>query len=333
MRRNIILHIGTEKTGSSSVQRFLAANRSGLLNAGYYYPASPGNINHMGLACYCNPETTRDLQRGGAFDRNGFADDFGKEMADIPSNVHTVLMSNEHLHSRVNHPDEIQNIRDLLTPFAERLYIIVYLRRQIDIAVSLYSTALRGGSTSGLEEFLSGESQRTTYYGYDTLLDNWASVFPASSLFPFIYESVTESTNGVLDHFLHFSKISYPHPFPHHNTGLNRSAQQALRHVNRHIRKSGKESDAEGVRHFVDFLEKNYAGRGERPDRKTAMEFQNLFAASNRNLASAWFGGTENPFPDDFSGFPEAGDTEVDTEALLSPFIDYIARPPSPGQG
>ncbi len=326
MRRNIILHIGTEKTGSSSIQRFLAGNRANLLNAGYYYPASPGNINHMGLACYCSPGTTRDLQKGGSFDRHGFADDFRKEMADIPGNVHTILMSNEHLHSRVNHPDAIRELYDLLTPFARNLDLIVYLRRQIDIAVSLYSTALRVGYTGSLEEFLSGESQRTSYYRYDSMLENWCSVFPSDSLSSFIYEAVPESTNGVLDHFLQFSKIRYPYPFPHHNTGLNRSAQQALRHVNRHIRKSGKENDAGGVKHFVNFLEKNYSGRGECPDRNTAMEFQNLFVESNRNLASAWFGRSHDPFPDDFAKFPEEGNPEMGGEDLVSPFIDYITR-------
>lgn len=47
MKKTIFLHVGHPKTGSSSLQQFLAANRSVLEKYGYSYPACPsGRPNH-----------------------------------------------------------------------------------------------------------------------------------------------------------------------------------------------------------------------------------------------------------------------------------------------
>ena len=47
-----ILHIGTEKTGTTSIQKFLATNRTLLKANGVLYPLSPGKVNHIGLEAY-----------------------------------------------------------------------------------------------------------------------------------------------------------------------------------------------------------------------------------------------------------------------------------------
>lgn len=56
----IFLHIGAEKTGTSSVQRFFSRNREALKAAGYLYPASAGNENHMALAAAAQNDDVRD---------------------------------------------------------------------------------------------------------------------------------------------------------------------------------------------------------------------------------------------------------------------------------
>ena len=47
---DLYLHIGTEKTGTTSVQKFFKANRALLAKNGIVYPVAPGKQNHMGLA-------------------------------------------------------------------------------------------------------------------------------------------------------------------------------------------------------------------------------------------------------------------------------------------
>src|SRR5262245_23942491 len=46
------LHIGTDKTGTSSIQRFLADNRDALLARGYLVPRAAGSDRHIALPLY-----------------------------------------------------------------------------------------------------------------------------------------------------------------------------------------------------------------------------------------------------------------------------------------
>ena len=44
---NLILHIGTEKTGSKSIQKYLRENEIYLKSLGYYIPDIFGKFNHF----------------------------------------------------------------------------------------------------------------------------------------------------------------------------------------------------------------------------------------------------------------------------------------------
>src|SRR5262249_2779168 len=64
MRSLAMLHSGTEKTGTTSIQAAGDANRDALLNFGVLYPKNPGKSNHVGLAIAClKPGWSMDLRR------------------------------------------------------------------------------------------------------------------------------------------------------------------------------------------------------------------------------------------------------------------------------
>src|SRR5438270_311818 len=52
MKRVCFLHIGTEKTGTTSIQNFLSKNRSHLKKQEIIYPRIPGNQSHRDLTVY-----------------------------------------------------------------------------------------------------------------------------------------------------------------------------------------------------------------------------------------------------------------------------------------
>ena len=54
--RSAILHIGTEKTGTTTLQVMLAGKRPALADLGYRYASAPGDISHTALAAYAAPE-------------------------------------------------------------------------------------------------------------------------------------------------------------------------------------------------------------------------------------------------------------------------------------
>ena len=133
----------------------LAARRSTLPDLGFWYPISPGPTNHVALAMYAAPENMPGMPanvpaavRNGCFDEKLFAQQLKEEIASLPSHVHTVIFSNEHCHSRVIEDSHVQKLYDLLSVNFKMITILVYLRRQDEMARSAYSTMLRVGVES-----------------------------------------------------------------------------------------------------------------------------------------------------------------------------------------
>src|ERR1700722_4118136 len=110
---NCILHIGTEKTGTTTLQRYLALNRDEFLKQGYFIPSSlspyPDLANHERLTTYAlNPIKTSDDLRIAAglkssnevtLHRANIVEGLRNEIAAITGNPTTLLLSNEHCHS------------------------------------------------------------------------------------------------------------------------------------------------------------------------------------------------------------------------------------------
>ena len=53
---DIVLHIGSGKTGTTSIQRFLAQNRARLAELGLLYPQTPGRSRHYRLSLFIQPD-------------------------------------------------------------------------------------------------------------------------------------------------------------------------------------------------------------------------------------------------------------------------------------
>ena len=58
------LHIGVEKTGTTSIQSFLAANRTALRAEGRLYPIVPGAVGHLGLVAFALDDDPAWTARG-----------------------------------------------------------------------------------------------------------------------------------------------------------------------------------------------------------------------------------------------------------------------------
>ena len=53
---DVVLHVGSGKTGTSSIQYFLHRNRARLADLGYLYPQSPGRRRHTRLGLFVQPD-------------------------------------------------------------------------------------------------------------------------------------------------------------------------------------------------------------------------------------------------------------------------------------
>ena len=128
------LHIGVEKTGTTSIQSFLAGNRSALRAAGRLYPVTPGPVSHQGLVAFALDDDRVDGTRKSrglvtAQEIADFRDEFVSGLLkEIPaSGASEIILSSELLSSRVRSPAELARVQVLCAGIARNTKVVVYL--------------------------------------------------------------------------------------------------------------------------------------------------------------------------------------------------------------
>lgn len=215
-----ILHIGTEKTGTSSIQSFLHQNRDALRSHGVLFAESVGAPNNRALPVAAYSPTRRDeyTQSLGiqtdlqlTAHQDGIIAALRDEVAGA-GDSDTVIFSSEHIHSRLTTEGEVKRLHRLVEslPF-EEIDVIVYLREQVACVESLYSTAvLFGGRTDppplpGTEEYWDNicDHRRT--------LVRYRDVFGAAHVTPRLFGERTLKNGSVVDDFLEAARLEIPH--------------------------------------------------------------------------------------------------------------------------
>ena len=183
MVKRFIIHIGTEKTGSTSIQTAGRVNRSFLAERGILYPTTPGEDNHIGMALAVGTfaQTAILRNRFGLITKeafNKFQSSFWQLLdTEIKaSSCATVLISNEHLSSRVASETAVDQIASFALGIAEEVEIVAYLRPQHELAASSYSTRVKMGFTGALQDILPKDDS-DHFFNYEKMLALWANAF------------------------------------------------------------------------------------------------------------------------------------------------------------
>jgi hypothetical protein len=153
---DVVLHIGSAKTGTSSIQAFLHRNRDRLADLGHLYPRTPGVRRHRRLGMFVQPDGALEENPGWAREDFSSPEVFRKAFrrrlfTEINrSGLSRVLMSEETLYGS---PDEaLRRLSRFTHRIAGSLRLIVYLRRQDDHLVSRYQQLVKVGETRRLAE-------------------------------------------------------------------------------------------------------------------------------------------------------------------------------------
>ena len=193
----IILCIGLEKTGTTSLQKACGKAREILLQNGVLYPDRLGRDNHIDLAAYAQEDYKSDNVRKSILARRDI--DLATFRRQVERNVVTissrtdydrVMFSNEHLHSRITVESELRRLKALLEQIGSDFRIAVILRRQDRVAESLLSTMIKGGRIN-LNPVLPRSGALPLFYRYYDLLDMYENVFGSGTVHAGIYEDQT----------------------------------------------------------------------------------------------------------------------------------------------
>jgi len=186
-----IVHIGTEKTGTTSIQNFLYKNRKKLRGNGYHFLQSAGKTNNRALPAYCvdngriddfYPQLGITTLEDRLTHERVFIREFEHELATLSKHVHTVVISSEHFHSRIKTEAEMDNVHALLTTYFDDIQIVCYLRDQITTCTSYYSTVLKSGDPSSFADFIEHCNPQNYYFNYLMMLENWERSFGFDAL-------------------------------------------------------------------------------------------------------------------------------------------------------
>lgn len=150
------LHIGPEKTATTTIQEFLHINRAALAERDYAYYTSVGLKNQTKLAVAAYDQDRRDdlTNYAGIYSNDDLLRFQTQTIAALQDETDRLgpfkaaIFSSEHLQSRLTRNTELTRLRSLLNSLGfDDIQIIVYLRRPADIANSHYSTAIKCGHT------------------------------------------------------------------------------------------------------------------------------------------------------------------------------------------
>ncbi len=322
--RRLIFHIGTEKTGTTSIQEMLARNQAALARQGFHVATCLGGPNHKYLAIYAGSEAaTRDLCAGVPGGRAAVQATLPArlraEVEALPPHIYTVIFSGEHCHGRLASAAEIRRLQDLTTPLFAAVTILVYLRRQDEVAVSLYSTRLRGerfDRAAILPETDPLPERVRLYFDYHALVSAWAGVFGHEAMRVRLFEPASLLGGDAVRDFAAacgFDAAALA-PTPLRNRSLNAVAQELLRRIA--ARRRQMPAAAPPRPSLLPFLGADSLGPPRLPGRAAAARFLARFAESNERLRAAFFPDRPSLFSEDLGRYPETETLPAEAEVL-----------------
>lgn len=184
------LHIGTGKTGTTTIQDFLAANRRSLSKQGILYPKSPGKRRHVRVSFFARNDkrvkAMNEWKRRGGGEPDTFREEFRaaflKEIDN--SNAQTTILSDEALSALRD--EEIARLKELLDACFNQVHVIIYLRRQDDYIASRYQQDIKKGRTYTLDEYLRRLPRGT--YDYHAKCRRFARYFGKGQVLPRVFD-------------------------------------------------------------------------------------------------------------------------------------------------
>ncbi len=331
--KRLLLHIGTEKTGSTAIQHALASNREKLGAAGFLVPRVLGPENHTHLVAASLDDDVYDnikahlLARQGV-DPPGFRRMLGHGLEQELCRTqpwHTIIATSELIHSRLIRPSEITRLLKFFSPYVDDVQIVMFLRRQDELAISRFSSILRAGYGSfddvladlGAKQYFRAPAEKlpkdfSDYYDYQRLVERFLVHVPSTSVVIELYQKLLTPGGSAVSTFLRHACIDTALVAQRddvHNPGLSTKAQFVMAEVNKRALPyfpSGLRNI--GLKSLHRRIEENILGDKRSLTRDDARSFYDHFRESNDWVRQTFFPERSTLFNEDFSTYPEAID-------------------------
>lgn len=209
------VHVGTHKTGTTSIQALLSMNDGAFREAGVYVPRTgrvePSVAAHHNIAWELAGDPQFDPQRG----------TFDGLLCEVASaNARNVCITSEEFEFLHLNDVALLRLRDGFRAIGYEPHVIVYLRPQCDYLESLYAEISRAWNidfSDFLETIIATRLYGQSRFDYDRLVGAFADVFGCNRTLVRTYRSsapaaklLREFTHIIAPHELEFGRLTLP---------------------------------------------------------------------------------------------------------------------------
>ncbi|MCB1501612.1 MAG: hypothetical protein KDK07_17800 [Bauldia sp.] len=304
----LVLHIGTEKTGTTTLQSSLRRSVGELEKQGVYFPLRTlGNQNHSNLVVIAG-----GVDDDGYFRRKAeaslqvpparFADTVLTRLKSEMSirNCRSAIFTSELLHSRLVDIQSKQKLFNFLSEIFDDITVVIYIRSQASLAISRLTTLIVNGSTS-IPRGILPEVSYSYYFDYKTIIAEYESVFGGSNILVGLYDRCLLKDGDIRSDFEQRARIE-PGTLGRaadSNTGLSLEALEFVAEWNR-ISQEGDPSETglrrDQLRAWMPLL-RAHDGDRPRPRPEDVDHFMAPYSAGNEWVRQRYFPERKTLFP------------------------------------
>ena len=189
-KKKIFVHIGTYKTGTSSIQTALYQKREDLRRMGIHYLETglhPTFYKHMGIFDYCH-QAAHNRHRRKRWKGVDLAALVKEEIAQ--SNAHSFIISEESLSvPNVGIAQKLSFLKDIA-----EVQIVYCVRRQDKFLESLFLQFVKESGRALKKPFVEfiHDQNYLRYAKFDEIADDWASIFGQENILVLDFEELKE---------------------------------------------------------------------------------------------------------------------------------------------
>lgn len=313
--RKLIIHIGSHKTGSSSIQRFLFDKRDELSALHWGYFCRDYSSNKLKVSAYTwMPKSVEN----------------GKFTARIVPSFASALAAQKEQNVIVScegfswfQEDELTQFQQQLTQYFDQITIVCYLRRQDKHAISHYQQCSRylyvpersfwEDGVKSLPEYRKSFDQ---YLDYNQRLRCWSKLFGKQNIIIRLFEKNSLISQDVVHDFITSTRL----PIIAEKVSSNESMGKEETYISQFLCLNRVDMAKQR------FIRKEITSVGKYlPDRDKAMQFYQHYRQSNK-LLNEFFTINDNEFlfSDDFSQYPNQ-DSVLDNPEVIN-FVDDLVK-------